>query len=92
MILGLIMVEGVVRGQYAAVVQGTPVPSSSKTPIHEVSRWLGHRSIKVTVDQYGHLTQDGHERCRQVVEVAVGPYMLTAGRVTAEHGAESVLG
>ncbi|WP_249938359.1 tyrosine-type recombinase/integrase [Streptomyces mirabilis] len=24
-------------------------------PIHEVSRWLGHRSIKVTVDIYGHL-------------------------------------
>ncbi|MFI6124917.1 hypothetical protein ACIBCU_35215 [Streptomyces sp. NPDC051064] len=41
--------------------------------IHEVSRRLGHRSIKVTVDRYGHLTQDGQERCRQVVEVAVGP-------------------
>lgn len=53
---------------------------------------LGHRSIKVTVDRYGHLTQDGHERCRQVVEVAVGPYMLTAGRATSERGAESVLG
>ncbi|MCB5908461.1 tyrosine-type recombinase/integrase [Streptomyces pinistramenti] len=38
--------------------------------IHEVSRWLGHRSIKVTVDQYGHLTQDGRERCRQVVTTA----------------------
>jgi integrase len=35
--------------------------------IHEVSRWLGHRSIKVTVDRYGHLTQDGRERCRQLV-------------------------
>ncbi|MFF9479236.1 tyrosine-type recombinase/integrase [Streptomyces sp. NPDC014733] len=35
--------------------------------LHEVSRWLGHRSIKVTADQYGHLTQDGRERCRQVV-------------------------
>ncbi|MEU0252288.1 hypothetical protein ABZ299_07180 [Streptomyces sp. NPDC006184] len=24
-------------------------------PIHEVSRWLGHRSVKTTVDIYGHL-------------------------------------
>lgn len=24
-------------------------------PIHEVSRWLGHKSIKTTVDIYGHL-------------------------------------
>ncbi|MEU7486031.1 tyrosine-type recombinase/integrase [Streptomyces sp. NPDC042319] len=23
---------------------------------HEVSRWLGHRSVKITVDRYGHLT------------------------------------
>ncbi|WP_187645322.1 tyrosine-type recombinase/integrase [Streptomyces sp. TRM49041] len=59
--------------------------------VHEVSRWLGHRSIKVTVDRYDHLTQDGRERCRQVVEAAVGPYMLTAGRATATRGAGSVL-
>ncbi|AKA08607.1 hypothetical protein SAZ_09995 [Streptomyces noursei ZPM] len=34
-------------------------------------RRLGHRSIKVTVDQYGHLTQDDRERCRQVVTTAL---------------------
>ncbi|WP_406417594.1 tyrosine-type recombinase/integrase [Streptomyces sp. NBC_00842] len=70
----------------------TTVTLTSGVSIHEVSRWLGHRSIKVTVDQYGHLTQDGRERCRQVVEAAVGPHMLTAGRVTSEPGADSVLG
>lgn len=59
--------------------------------IHEVSRWLGHRSIKVTVDRYGHLTQDGQERCRQVVETTVGPHMLTPGRATAALGADLVL-
>ncbi|WP_176956566.1 MULTISPECIES: hypothetical protein [unclassified Streptomyces] len=51
--------------------------------LHEVYRWLGHRSIKVTVDRYGLLPQDGRERCRQVVaatfeghlpeELSVGP-------------------
>ncbi|WP_411110843.1 tyrosine-type recombinase/integrase [Streptomyces sp. c-19] len=55
--------------------------------IHEVSRWFGHRSIKDTVDRYGHLTQDGQERCRQVVETAVGPQMLTPGRAPAAPGA-----
>ncbi|MCT2588507.1 tyrosine-type recombinase/integrase [Streptomyces sp. N2-109] len=43
--------------------------------LHEVSRWLGHRSIKVTVDQYGHLTQDGRQRCRQVVDETYVEYM-----------------
>ncbi|MFD7289243.1 tyrosine-type recombinase/integrase [Streptomyces sp. NPDC059863] len=33
-------------------------------PIHEVSRWLGHRSIKVTVDIYGHLVPRAWSRCR----------------------------
>ncbi|MEU1227690.1 hypothetical protein [Streptomyces sp. NPDC005828] len=59
--------------------------------IHEVSRWLGHRSIKVTVDRYDHLTQDGQECCRQVVKTAVGPHMLTPGRVPAARGADLVL-
>ncbi|MFJ5594179.1 hypothetical protein ACIQCG_31070 [Streptomyces noursei] len=38
-------------------------------------RRLGHRSIKVTVDQYGHLTQDRRERCRQVVTTAFQGYL-----------------
>ncbi|RMI46671.1 tyrosine-type recombinase/integrase [Streptomyces triticirhizae] len=43
--------------------------------LHEVSRWLGHRSIKVTVDRYGHLTRDGHQRCREVVEALCAPFV-----------------
>ncbi|MER6104904.1 tyrosine-type recombinase/integrase [Streptomyces sp. NPDC001832] len=69
----------------------TTVALTNGVSIHEVSRRFGHRSIKVTVDRYGHLTQDGRERCRQVAETAVGPYMLTAGRATAVRGAGSVL-
>ncbi|MGW0783632.1 tyrosine-type recombinase/integrase [Streptomyces sp. NPDC002913] len=65
----------------------TTVALTNGVSIHEVSRRLGHRSIKVTVDRHGHLTQDGQERCRRVVEVTVGPYMLTAGRATAAPGA-----
>lgn len=65
---------------------------TSGVSIHEVSPRLGHRSIEVTVGPNGHLTQDGHERCRQVVEVAVDPCLLTAGRATSEHGAEPVSG
>lgn len=59
--------------------------------IHEVSRWLGHRSIKVTVDRYGHLTQDGHERCRQVMEKAAGQHLLTRSPTRAGRRADSVL-
>ncbi|MEU2673408.1 tyrosine-type recombinase/integrase [Streptomyces sp. NPDC007164] len=65
----------------------TTVTMTNGVSIHEVSRWLGHRSIKVTVDRYGHLAQDGQERCRQVVETAVGPYLLTAGPASAARGA-----
>ncbi|MEU9116399.1 tyrosine-type recombinase/integrase [Streptomyces sp. NPDC048483] len=43
------------------------VTLSNGVPIHEVSRWMGHSSIKITVDRYGHLTLDGSEHCRQVV-------------------------
>ncbi|MFE7551395.1 site-specific integrase [Streptomyces gardneri] len=69
----------------------TTVALTNGVSIHEVSRRLGHRSIKVTVDRSGHLTQDGQERCRQVVETAVGPHMLTPGRVPAVRGADLVL-
>lgn len=70
----------------------TTATSTSGVSGHEVSRRLGHRSVKVTVVHSGHLAQDGHERCRQVVEVAVGPYMLTAARATSEPVAGSVPG
>ncbi|MFI9078324.1 tyrosine-type recombinase/integrase [Streptomyces sioyaensis] len=42
-------------------------------PVHEVSRWLGHTSIKTTVDIYGHLVPAAWERCRQALEQALGP-------------------
>ncbi|WP_261802021.1 site-specific integrase [Streptomyces sp. ISID311] len=42
-------------------------------PAHEVSRWLGHTSIKTTVDIYGHLVPAAWERCRQALQRALGP-------------------
>ena len=42
-------------------------------PLLEVSRWLGHRSIKITADTYGHLTADAPERCRQIMQDALRP-------------------
>ncbi|MFD8285322.1 tyrosine-type recombinase/integrase [Streptomyces solisilvae] len=42
-------------------------------PIHEVSRWLGHRSIKTTVDVYGHLVPASWDRCRTVMQTALRP-------------------
>ncbi|MEV8412283.1 tyrosine-type recombinase/integrase [Streptomyces niveus] len=49
-------------------------------PIHEVSRWLGHRSIKVTVDIYGHLVPRAWHRCREILQSAIRP----ASRGSAE--------
>ncbi|RPF45713.1 site-specific recombinase XerD [Streptomyces sp. Ag109_G2-6] len=42
-------------------------------PIHEVSRWLGHKSIKTTVDIYGHLVPGAWHRCREVMQNAMRP-------------------
>ncbi|MFG2398451.1 hypothetical protein [Streptomyces lydicus] len=33
--------------------------------VHEISRWLGHTSIKTTVDIHGHLVPAAWERCRR---------------------------
>ncbi|WP_344632141.1 hypothetical protein [Streptomyces glaucosporus] len=33
---------------------------------------MGHRSVRVTADRYGHLTADGGDRCRQVLEAVLG--------------------
>ncbi|WP_343241297.1 MULTISPECIES: site-specific integrase [unclassified Streptomyces] len=40
-------------------------------PIHEVSRWLGHKSIKTTVDIYGHLVPESWDRCRGIMQLAL---------------------
>ncbi|MFF9560714.1 tyrosine-type recombinase/integrase [Streptomyces albus] len=42
-------------------------------PIHEVSRWLGHKSIKTTVDIYGHLVPEAWDRCRDIMQSALNP-------------------
>ncbi|WP_078872342.1 site-specific integrase [Streptomyces sp. NRRL S-337] len=47
-------------------------------PIHEVSRWLGHKSIKTTVDVYGHLVPASWDRCRTVMQTALRPGSPTA--------------
>jgi integrase len=39
----------------------------------EVSHWLGHRSITVTADIYGHLTEDAPDRMRRVMQDALRP-------------------
>ncbi|MFD7338093.1 tyrosine-type recombinase/integrase [Streptomyces violascens] len=42
-------------------------------PIHEVSRWLGHKSIKTTVDVYGHLVPASWDRCRTIMDNVLRP-------------------
>lgn len=42
-------------------------------PLHETSRWLGHRSIKTTVDVYGHLVPASWDRCRVIMQNALRP-------------------
>ncbi len=66
------------------------VTLSNGVPIHEVSRWMGHKSIKVTVDRYGHLTQDGSGRCRQVVETAFAQHPVSGSPRPAARGAGRV--
>lgn len=48
-------------------------------PVHEVSRWLGHRSVKATVDIYGHLVPRAWRRCREVLQNAMRPVPLDTG-------------
>ncbi|MFD1044654.1 tyrosine-type recombinase/integrase [Kibdelosporangium lantanae] len=38
----------------------------------EVSRWLGHTSIKITADTYGHLTEAAPDRLRSIIDTALG--------------------
>ncbi|MCX4638336.1 tyrosine-type recombinase/integrase [Streptomyces sp. P9-2B-2] len=68
------------------------VTLSNGVPIHEVSRWMGHSSIKITVDRYGHLTLDGGERCRPSGHRATfGVHMLSGFPAPRVPGAELVL-
>ncbi|UZI28110.1 tyrosine-type recombinase/integrase [Streptomyces sp. VB1] len=56
-------------------------------PIHEVSRWLGHRSVKSTIDIYGHLLPSAWGRCRTVLQNAMRPApLIEAGSAEAPTG------
>jgi integrase len=39
----------------------------------EVSRWLGHHSIRITADTYGHLVPDSWQRGRKAMQDAMRP-------------------
>lgn len=58
-------------------------------PIHEVSRWLGHRSVKTTVDIYGHLLPSAWDRCRDVLQRAMRPVSQDATSQPAEEVSSS---
>jgi integrase len=58
-------------------------------PIHEVSRWLGHRSVKTTVDIYGHLLPSAWDRCRDVLQRAMRPVSPDATSRPAEAASSS---
>ncbi|CAM5270965.1 integrase [Streptomyces avidinii] len=42
-------------------------------PIHEVSRWLGHCSVKTAADIHGHLLPGACERCLEVLQRSIRP-------------------
>ena len=52
------------RHMYASVALAEGIP------ITEVSRWLGHKSIEVTHQIYGHLTPANFTRARQTLDAA----------------------
>lgn len=41
-------------------------------PILAVSRWLGHASITITADTYGHMTPDSMDRAVNVLDGITG--------------------
>ncbi|WKX74538.1 tyrosine-type recombinase/integrase [Streptomyces sp. XD-27] len=59
--------------------------------LHEVARWLGHYSVNLTAALYGHLTQDGRERCRQIIQTSYAPHMPPSAPAPAASRAELVL-
>lgn len=72
------------RKSFAQAVAGAGLPASftfhqfrhayataclaNGVQIHELSRWLGHASITVTVDTYGHLLPDAWDRGRAALD------------------------
>ncbi|MFE2104349.1 tyrosine-type recombinase/integrase [Kitasatospora sp. NPDC059463] len=53
-------------------------------PIHEVSHWLGHKSIKTTVDIYGHLVPGAFHRCREVMDSVLRPVQVDVQNPASE--------
>jgi integrase len=47
---------------------------SKGLPLLDVSRWLGHSSIKETADTYGHLTPDSTCRAVEVMNEALNQH------------------
>ncbi|MFD4014774.1 site-specific integrase, partial [Streptomyces albidoflavus] len=64
-------------------------PLANGVPIHEVSRWLGHRSVKTTVDIYGHLLPSAWDRCREVLQHAMRPASPDATSLPAKEASWS---
>ncbi|MFI8129614.1 tyrosine-type recombinase/integrase [Streptomyces diastaticus] len=58
-------------------------------PIHEVSRWLGHRSVKTTVDIYGHMLPGAWERCREVLQRSMRPLSPDVKSLPSEEASSS---
>jgi integrase len=48
------------------------IMSAAGVPIKDVSEWMGHASIAITADRYGHLFRDAHERAVEKVDSFLG--------------------
>ncbi|MER7394970.1 hypothetical protein ABT381_05595 [Streptomyces sp. NPDC000151] len=66
------------------------ITMSNGAALREGSRWLGHRSVDVTADLHGHLTQDGRERCRLIIMSSFAQHVPAQPASPATPGAESV--
>ncbi|MGW0826474.1 hypothetical protein [Streptomyces sp. NPDC002845] len=53
---------------------GSPTALSSGLPLLDVSRWLGHKSIRETADTYGYLTPDATGRAVEAMDVALAQH------------------
>ncbi|POX37854.1 hypothetical protein C3486_26245 [Streptomyces sp. Ru73] len=71
--------------------QWATVTLSHGAALHEVSHWMGHRTINTTAAVYGHLTLDGRERCRQILESTYRPHAAPEAATEEECRADLVL-
>jgi len=74
---GLVDVDGKAKYTPRSLLRFFPsIALAHGVPIHEVSRWLGHRSVKTAIDIYGHLVPRAWHRCREVLQNAMQPALL----------------